>query len=114
MLDDVLAQLSGGLEELVHDLAVGAALEPVPDERGQALAAMRVAEALQLEKGIPAVPFGDSGKAPADVDLEGVDDGTEVHPGEPAPDVGMLREHQRDRQPVRGRRGDEAGEPREA
>jgi hypothetical protein len=113
MLDDVLAQLSGGLEELVHNLSVDAALEPFPDERGQALAALRIAEALQLEKGIAAVPFGDPGKAPADVDREGVDDGAEVHPGEPAPDVGMLREHQLDRQPVPGRGGDEAGKPGE-
>src|SRR5918993_4125434 len=113
MLDDVLPQLPGGLEELVHDLTVGAALEPFPDERGQAIAAVRVVEALQLEEGVPAVALGDPREAPAHVDLERVDDISEMHPGEPATDVGMLREHQPDRQAVPCRGGDEAGEPGE-
>jgi hypothetical protein len=64
MLDDVLAQLPSGLEELVHDLTVGATLQPLPDEPGQAVAAVRVVEALQLDQGVPTIALGDLRKAP--------------------------------------------------
>jgi hypothetical protein len=46
-------------------------------------------------------------------DPEGVEHGPEVHAGEPAPHVGLLREDHPDRHPVLGRRGDEAGQPGE-
>jgi len=111
MLDHVQAQLTGGLEQLVDDLAVGSALEPFPDERGQAIAAMRVVEPLQLDQGVPPVAFGDPWESSLDPRPERVDDGAEVHPGQPAPDVGVFREHEPHRQPVPRGRGDEAGQP---
>jgi hypothetical protein len=43
-------KLTGGLEELIHHLAVGAALEPLPDEPGQAIAAMGVVEPVELDQ----------------------------------------------------------------
>ncbi|HKQ02359.1 MAG TPA: hypothetical protein VJ735_18705 [Actinomycetes bacterium] len=81
MLDDVLAQFPGRLEELVHDLSVGAALETVPDGRGQAMAAERVVEALELDQGVSPVAFGHPRKASADADPERVDDGSQMHAG---------------------------------
>jgi hypothetical protein len=50
MLDHVQPKLTGGLEELIHHLVVGAALEPLPDERGQAIAAVGVVEPVELDQ----------------------------------------------------------------
>ena len=66
MLDHVQAQLTCGLEQLVDHLAVGAALQPFPDERGKAVAAMRVVEPFQLDQGVSPVAFGDPGKGSLD------------------------------------------------
>lgn len=112
MLDDVQAQLTGGREQLVDDLAVGPALEPLPGERGQVIAAMGIIEPLELDQGISPVALGDPRKRRAfDPGPERVDDGSQMHPGEPAPNVEILREHELDRQSLPGGGGDEAGEP---
>ena len=71
---------------------------------------MRVVEPLQLDQGVSPVALGDS-EGSLDPDPERLDDRSEVHPGQPAPDVGGLREHEPDRQPVLGGGGDDAGEP---
>jgi hypothetical protein len=78
------------------------------------VASKRVVEPFQLDQRVPAVVLGDARKHPLDANLEGVEDLTEVHSGEPAAHVGVLGEHQPDRQPVPGRGGDEAGEPARA
>jgi hypothetical protein len=74
---------------------------------------MRVVEPLQLDQGVSPVAFGDPGKGSLDPDPERLDDRSEVHPGQPAPDIRVLGEHKPDRQPIPGRGGDEAGEPDE-
>jgi hypothetical protein len=98
MLDDVQAQLTSGLEQPVDDLAVGPALEPLPDERGQVIAAMGVIEPLELDQGVSPVAFDDPWKGGTfDPGPERVEDGSQVHPGQPAADVGILRERKPDR-----------------
>ncbi|HSO52884.1 MAG TPA: hypothetical protein VL330_09080 [Actinomycetes bacterium] len=114
VLDDIQPKLTRGLVELVHDITVGtAALQPFPDERGEAVAAVRVSESLQLDEGVPTVPLDDLRQASLDLHIEGVEHVAEVHPGAPAPHVVPFGEQQPHRQPIPIRRSDEAGEPRE-
>jgi hypothetical protein len=46
---------------------------------------------------LASVALGDPRKASLHTDRKAVDDIAQMHPGEPAADVGMLREHQPDR-----------------
>ena len=68
MLDHVQAQLTGIFEELVDDLGVDTTLEPLPDERRQAVAAVHVPEPLQLDQSVPPAALGDSRERPLDAD----------------------------------------------
>jgi hypothetical protein len=103
MLDHVQAQLTGGLEQLVDDLAVGSALEPFPDERGQAIAAMRVVEPLQLDQGVPPIAFGNPWEGSLDLRPERVDDGADSIPRHRGPGRATARRRDATRP---GRSGD--------
>jgi hypothetical protein len=107
-------ELARGLIELVHDLTVGTAtLKPLPDEGGEAIAALRVPEHLELDQVVPAVALDELRQASLHSNVKRVEHVTKVHPGEPASDVVPLGEPQPDRQPVSTHRSDGAGEPGE-